>query len=119
MPAMGISIFLSASSRTKCLIPSARGLLLDNISTPAGRAGKYASLNDRAQLDSSTQGVFAAMAQQPGCAPGLQLLCLRRLAGLRARLCACKLSLSAWLHRNELRVRFLGAWLLVAQGFRV
>jgi hypothetical protein len=60
------------------------------------------------------EGVFAAMAQQPGCAPGLQLLCLRRLACSGARLCACKLSLSAWLHRNEVKVRFLGAWLLVA-----
>jgi hypothetical protein len=63
--------------------------------------------------------VFAAMAQQSGCAPGLQLLWLHRLACSGARLCACKLSLSAWLHRNELKVRFLGAWLLVAQGFRV
>jgi hypothetical protein len=66
-----------------------------------------------------TKGVFAALAQQPGCAPGLHLLCLRRLAGSGARLCACKLSLSAWLHRNELKVRFLGAWLLVAQGFHI
>jgi hypothetical protein len=65
------------------------------------------------------RGVFVAMAQQSGCAPGLQLVCLRRLAGSRARLCACKLSLSAWLHRNELKVRFLEVWLLVAQGFRV
>jgi hypothetical protein len=64
-------------------------------------------------------GVFVAVAQQPGCAPGLQLLCLRRLVGSRSRLCACKLSLSAWLHRNEIKVRFLGAWLLMAQGFRV
>jgi hypothetical protein len=57
----------------------------------------------------NSKGVFVVMAQQPGCAPGLQLLCLRRLACSGAKLCACKLSLSAWLHSNELKVHFLGA----------
>ena len=66
-----------------------------------------------------SRGVFAAMAQQPGYAPGLQLPCLCRLACLGACLCAYKFSLSAWLHRNEVKVRFLGAWLFAAQGVRI
>lgn len=63
-------------------------------------------------------GVFVTVAQQPGCAPGLQLPCLGGLARLRARRRACKSASCAWPPGNEARVRFLGAQLLAAQGGR-
>ena len=56
-----------------------------------------------------TKGVFVDVAQQPGYALGLQLPCLRRLACSGDWLSMCKFSLSAWLHRNKMKVRFLGA----------
>jgi hypothetical protein len=53
-----------------------------------------------------TQAVFATVAQQPGCAIGLQLDVFACLARLRAQLCMCKSDGSVWLPENGAGVRF-------------
>jgi hypothetical protein len=53
--------------------------------------------------------VFATPAQQPGCAPGLQVALFAHLARLGARPREAKQGVSAWLLGNATRVRFLGA----------
>jgi hypothetical protein len=63
----------------------------------------------------ATTGTFATLARGPGYARGMQLLCLCALTCFGARFCACKSGSSAWLPRNEGKLRFFRARLLVAQ----
>jgi hypothetical protein len=59
------------------------------------------------------------MTHQPRCAPAAVFVSPGLFESLVVHVATGKFSLSAWLHSNEVKVRFLGAWLLAAQGFRI
>lgn len=61
-------------------------------------------------------GVFATPAQQPGCAPGLQVALFARVAHVAAWLSAAKKDPCVWLPGYASRVHFLGAQLRAAHA---
>jgi hypothetical protein len=61
-------------------------------------------------------GVFATPAQQPNCAPGLQVALFARVAHVAARLPAAKKDHCVWLPGYTARVRFLRARLRAAHA---